>query len=100
MRGITFAAWTLAAFAIGTLAGMLIRRVTPAIANTRAAYAGLAFGAGLYLRQRYLPPVLARELFKRASRFWAFQWIESGWLFALTVLLIAATIWPVRRRAA
>jgi hypothetical protein len=29
-----------------------------------------------------------------------FQWIESGWLLALSALLIAATIWLVRRRAA
>jgi ABC-type transport system involved in multi-copper enzyme maturation permease subunit len=39
---VAFAAWTLAAFAIGALAGMLIRRVVPAIAATLAAYAGLA----------------------------------------------------------
>ncbi len=42
LRGVAFAAWTLAAFAIGALAGMLIRRVVPAIAATLAAYAGLA----------------------------------------------------------
>jgi len=35
-----------------------------------------------------------------ASLAWPFQWIEGGWLLALSVLLIAATIWPVRRRAA
>jgi hypothetical protein len=34
------------------------------------------------------------------SRFWPFQWIEGGWLLALSVLLIAATIWLVHRRAA
>ena len=34
------------------------------------------------------------------SRFWPFQWIEGGWLLALSVLLIAATVWLVRRRAA
>jgi hypothetical protein len=32
-------------------------------------------------------------------RFWPFQWIESGWLVALSLILIAATIWLVRRRA-
>ena len=47
LRGVAFAAWTLAAFAIGVLAGMLIRRVVPAIAATLAVYAGLAFAAGL-----------------------------------------------------
>ena len=45
LRGVAFAAWTLAAFAIGGLAGMLIRRVVPAIAATLAAYAGLALAA-------------------------------------------------------
>jgi hypothetical protein len=34
-----------------------------------------------------------------ASRFWAFQWFESGWLLALSVLLIAEAVWLVRRRA-
>jgi hypothetical protein len=34
------------------------------------------------------------------SRYWPFQWIEFGWLAVLSVLLIAATLWLVRRRAA
>ena len=37
LRGIAFAAWTLAAFAIGALAGVLIRRVLPAMFATLAA---------------------------------------------------------------
>ena len=36
--------------------------------------------------------------YQPASRFWAFQWIEGGWLLALSVLLIAVTVWLVRRR--
>jgi hypothetical protein len=36
--------------------------------------------------------------YQPGSRFWPFQWIESGWLLALSVLLIAATVWMVRRR--
>jgi hypothetical protein len=39
-------------------------------------------------------------IYQPASRFWPFQWIEGGWLLALSVLLIAATIWLVHRRAA
>src|SRR5229473_7343777 len=58
LREVAFTGWTLAAFAIGALAGMLIRRVVPAIAATLAVYAGLAFAAGLYLRQHYLTPLL------------------------------------------
>jgi hypothetical protein len=38
--------------------------------------------------------------YQPASRFWPFQWIEGGWLLVLSVLLIAVTVWPVRRRAA
>jgi hypothetical protein len=37
--------------------------------------------------------------FQPASRFWAFQWIEGDWLLALSLLLIAATVWLIRRRA-
>ena len=58
LRGVGFAAWTLAAFAIGALAGMLVRRVVPAIVATLAVYAGLAFAAALYLRQHYLAPLV------------------------------------------
>ena len=167
LRGIGFAAWTLAAFAIGALAGMLIRRVVPAIVATLVVYAGLAFATGGWLRPAYMTPVVTSNLnvpgsawiisqwwtkggrfafagspparlleqfcpdgppgavgpggkpktvglaqcltphgytqwtsYQPASRFWAFQWIEGGWLLALSVLLIAATVWLVRRRAA
>jgi hypothetical protein len=33
-------------------------------------------------------------------RFWHFQLIEGGWLLVLSLVLIAATVWLVRRRAA
>jgi len=167
VRGVAFAAWTLAAFAIGALAGLLIRRVVPAIAATLAAYAGLALAAALYLQEHYARPLLTsglnvpgsawtlsqwwtrggvtlsqsalRQVFNAAAmqiapvlhskaqklqlvtatipqylirhgytqwtsyqpggRFWPFQWIEGGWLLALSALLIAATVWLVGRRA-
>jgi hypothetical protein len=165
LRGVTFAAWTLAAFAVGALAGMLIRRVVPAIVATLAAYAALVAATGLYLRQHYLTALVTSKLslpatgwilsvwwtkggrfefaglppgsllmricppsavgsgpakfkpppgtitqcvirhgytqwtsYQPISRFWPFQWIEGGWLLALSVLLIAATVWLVRRR--
>src|ERR1700729_4365397 len=168
LRGIAFPAWTLAAFAMGALAGMLIRRVVPAIVATLAAHTGLALLAGNVLRQHYLTPLatkgsnlpgsawitsewwtkggkfafggrpaidllqqlcpasfvpgpgggiavrgsfspttcLARHGYTQwsdyqpASHFWLFQWIEGGWLLALSVLLIAVTVWLVRRRVA
>jgi hypothetical protein len=53
LTGIAFAAWTLAAFAIGTLAGVLIRKVVPAIAAAMAAWAGLLLVTSLYLRRLY-----------------------------------------------
>ena len=37
--------------------------------------------------------------YQPASRFWPFQWIEGGWLLALSLILIALTVWLVRRRA-
>jgi hypothetical protein len=37
--------------------------------------------------------------YQPVTRFWSFQWIEGGWLLALSVLLIAATVWLVHRRA-
>ena len=169
LREVTFPAWTLAAFTIGALAGMLIRRILPAIVATLAVYAGLAFATGGFLREHYLTPLATTSInfdlpgagtawiisqwstkggrfafaggfppmslvnqlcssvspgdgkggpgdpfaqclaqhgytqwtsYQPASRFWPFQWIEGGWLLALSALLIAATIWLVRRRAA
>ncbi len=165
LLGVAFAAWTLAAFAIGALAGMLIRRVVPAIAATLAVYAGLAFATALWLREHYITPLVTHNpnlpgsawiishwytgrngkplsqaaisqilqayhpatnkigpntfqtffnavgyltqhgytfwvSYQPGSRFWPLQWIEGGWLLALSVLLIAATVWLVRRRAA
>ena len=165
LRGVAFAAWTLAAFAIGVLSGLLVRRVVPAIVATLAAYAALAFAAGGFLRPHYLTPLVTSNSnvpgsawiisqwwtkdgklafagrppdlllnqfcsslpsapgerkpspgtfaqclaqhgytqwtsYQPASRFWPFQWIEGGWLLALSLLLIAITVWLVGRRAA
>jgi len=126
-RGIAFAAWTLVAFAIGAFAGMLIRRIVPAMAATLAAYTGLALVTWLFLREHYPlalvtsnpnidsgpfnvndPWVLSTwytgktqwTRYIPVSRFWPMQFVEAGWLLALSVLLIAATVWLVRRRAA
>ena len=166
LREVTFPAWTLAAFSVAALAGMLIRRVVPAIVATLAVYAGLAVAAGGFLREHYLTPLVTANNFnlpstawiisqwsakdgrfaftglpplslvnkfcssvpagpgkegvsleavahclsrhgytqwttyQPASRFWTFQWIQGGWQLALSALLIAATVWLVRRRAA
>ncbi len=144
---------------------MLIRRVVPALVATLVTYAGLVLVVGVFLRQHYLTPLIARQQslslsafvtgnwgtkggrtvfsftgeptnnilgqfcpsgvtvkpssglvggfaqclsqhgytlwasYQPASRFWPFQFIEAGWLLALSVLLIAATVWLVRRWA-
>ena len=90
LRGVVFAAWTLTAFAIGAFAGMLIRRVVPAIVATLAGYTVLAVVVADVLHANDQP----------ASHFWSVQVIEGGGLLALSVLLIAASVWQVRRRAA
>ena len=163
LRGIAFAGWTLLAFSIGALAGMLIRRVVPAIVATMVTYTGLALVAGVFLRPHYLTPLVTSDQntpasawimsqwwtnhgtlaftgrppmdliqqycppsvlgpnkpspgaiagclaphgytewtrYQPASRFWPFQFIENGWLLALSALLIGITVWLVRRRAA
>jgi ABC-type transport system involved in multi-copper enzyme maturation permease subunit len=167
LRGLALAAWTLAAFAIGALAGITIRRVIPAMFATFAAWAGLAFVTGAYLRRHYETPVITTnpDFHQRAwmisqlwtsgghpaslsainqtlrpvdiqavtpgqfqpgpstpastdpvrylvqhgytlvttyqpdSRFWTFQRIEAGWLLAFSLILLAATVLLVRRRA-
>ena len=38
--------------------------------------------------------------YQPVTRFWSFQWIEGGWLLALSVLLGGVTVWLVRHRAA
>ena len=82
LREVAFAGWTLAAFAIGALAGMLIRRVVPAIAATLAVYAGLALATALYLRQHYMTPLLTSKLNLPGSAWIVSQWYTKGGKFA------------------
>jgi hypothetical protein len=144
LTGVALAAWTLAAFAIGALAGVLIRKVVPAIAAAMAAWAGLLLATILYLRELYQAPLTTPPnghapaaswviskwwtgpngqritsenqiialinhprpgysqwmTYEPAARYWHFQLIEGGWLLGLSLLLLAATMWLVRRRAA
>jgi len=82
LRGVAFAGWTLAAFAIGALAGMLIRRVVPAIAATLAVYAGLALLAGNALRQHYLTPLATGNPNVPGSAWVTSEWWTKGGKFA------------------
>jgi hypothetical protein len=81
-RGISFAAWTLAAFTIGAFLGMLLRRIIPAMAVTLGAYLVLAVLTAAVLRSHY--PV---------SAFWPKQFFEAGWLLVVSAVLTAATVW-------
>jgi hypothetical protein len=125
-HGLAFAAWTLAAFTIGAMFGMLVRRIVPAMALTLGVYLGLALLTWLVLRKHYVPASVTSNphivggnitpnspltlgtwhsggtqwwSYLPVSRFWPMQIIEAGWLLVLSVLLIAATVWLVRRRA-
>jgi len=86
LREVTFPAWTLAVFAIGALAGMLIRRVVPAIVATLAVYAGLAFAAAAFLREHYVTPLATSNMnisLPGASTAWIIdQWSTKGGNFA------------------
>ena len=170
LRGVALPAWTLAAFAIGAAAGVLIRRVIPAMFATLAVWCALALATGLYVRAHYEAPLVTSNAniaapawvmsqvwthggkpatlaminqtlrpfgvqavtpqefqtgpgpsnvpdgfdpvqylahhgftqlttYQPAGRFWPFQWIEGGWLLALSLLLMVTTVWLVRRRA-
>jgi hypothetical protein len=162
LRGVDFAAWALAAFAIGAIAGVLIKRTVPAMAASLAAWAGLDLLTGLFLRKHYQTPLVVKgggpsftnppwvvgqwytgpngavvseqtirsvvahapgsvqhspnpnavpayltahhytywTSYQPESLFWHFQLIEGGWLLALSLILMAATVWLVRRGAA
>lgn len=82
LRGLAFAAWTLVAFAIGALAGMLTRRVVPAIVATLTCYAALALVAALYLRQHYLTPLVTSKATGLGSALILRQWWTKGGQFA------------------
>jgi hypothetical protein len=82
LRGVAFAAWTLAAIAIGALAGMLIRRVVPAIVATLAVYTGLALLAANLLRQHYLSPLITKAVNVPGTAWITNQYWTSGGRFA------------------
>lgn len=154
ITGVAAAGWALAGFAIGVLAGLLWRRVLPALASAIAAWFGLAVLGATVLRGNYLAPLtgpttqvpdqalildqwwslagvrvddveinamlraadgqfdggggsvqyLAQHgyaqltSFQPDGRYWTFQWIEFGWLSGLTLVLLGAALWLLRRR--
>jgi hypothetical protein len=55
--GIVPVGYTAFAFALGVLAGLLIRRTLPAMAVTLIIFAGVQFAVPVYLRPHLIPPV-------------------------------------------
>ena len=82
LRGIDLAAWTLAAFSIAALLGMLSRRVVPAIVATLVAYLGLAVVAAAYLRRHYFAPLVASIPSVPGSDLVMSHWWTKGGTFA------------------
>lgn len=66
LRGVDFAAWTLAAFAISVCAGALIRRTIPAIVAALAVWSGLLVTVVFWLRSHYQSPVTGTGLIDSA----------------------------------
>jgi hypothetical protein len=82
LREVTFPAWTLAAFATGALAGMLIRRVVPAIVAALVGYAGLVIAAAGFLRGHYLAPLVTSNPNVPGTAWIISQWWTKGGRFA------------------
>jgi ABC-type transport system involved in multi-copper enzyme maturation permease subunit len=94
LQGVAFAAWTLTAFAIGVLAGVLIRRVLPAMFATLAVWSGLALVTALFLRRHYRPALLTTNP-NIASPAWVISrwWLLRGKPAGLSAL--SAALRPV-----
>ena len=75
LRGVDYAAWTLLAFALGAVAGVLIRRTVPAMATSLAAWAALYLGTVLFLRQRYQTPLVT----KGSPSYYNPPWVVGTW---------------------
>lgn len=168
VTGLAAAGWALAGFALGALAGVLWRRVLPALSTAFAAWFGLAFLTADILRPNYLAQLTTTSLqlsgkdlsfgqwwtkggarlsdaqintvlhaigfqdinggkvtvqpgasgsvdpvqyllqhgytqvtsYQPDGRYWTFQWIEFGWLTALSLVLLATALWLLSRRPA
>ncbi len=78
VTGLAVAGWALVGFALGVLAGLLWRRVLPALATALAAWFGLALLAA-QIRMHYLPPLTTTSLDLSGKNFGIDQWwTKSG----------------------
>jgi ABC-2 type transport system ATP-binding protein len=165
--GVAVVGWGLLAFSGGVLAGLLLRRVIPAILSTFAVWFGLAYLASRVRLHLLTPLTTTHDLgatdielklgwtkngvavgyaelnkaleslgatvsgdgirtqvgrggqggqdplvylrehgyrmlhtYQPDSRYWPLQWIEVGWLVALSVALVGMALWLLQRRSA
>jgi hypothetical protein len=79
LHEVTLAAWTLVAFAIGAVAGIVIRRVVPAMFATLVAWSGLAVVTGAFLRRHYEAPLVTGN-FNLPDGAWieSQRWAQDG----------------------
>ena len=77
ITGIAAAGWALVGFALGVLAGLLWRRVVPAIVTAFAAWFGLAYLAASY-RVHYLTPLTTTSLDQSSRDLTISQWWTKG----------------------
>ena len=75
--GVAAAGWALVGFSLGVLAGLLWRRVVPAIVTAFAAWFGLAYLAATY-RTSYLPPLTTTSLDSPLRALTISQWWTKG----------------------
>lgn len=111
-------------FAVGVLAGILVRRTVPAMGATVVAFLAVRLPVEFLLRPHYRAPVtrssdlapdglppsnigghdwvlsatMSRETYQPAGRFWEFQLIESGIYLSLTAALVVVAVRLVTRR--
>ncbi|AUI60845.1 ABC transporter permease [Amycolatopsis sp. BJA-103] len=120
MTGVAPGAWWLFGFVLGTAAGALLRKTLPAIAVTIAVTVGLMIGVSNF-RDSYAEPELVPlsseptgrvvEMVRDAAGeitalkvlpqdwYWRFQWTEAAILTGVSLLLVVAATFAIRRRS-
>lgn len=102
-NGIVPIGYALFAFALGTLAGVVIRKTLPAMATTLVVYFAAWIVVAEWVRPHFATPL--RQLvsssgsvetfgaYQPNSRYWPFQWAETGLYVGLAVILIGLCFW-------
>ena len=118
VRGIVAAGYAAFAFALGAMTGALLRRTLPAMAATLLVFAAVRVLVAEWVRVHFVTPLTYPTTgtagsgpsgwivsqatnvirYQPESRFWAFQWYETGLFLGLAVVLAASCLWWVQRR--